>query len=631
MIHKLYNRKKEIKILIWILLIASTLLILNNKLQYEITKSHVDDVHTMNIGVKSLYSGEVSTLRVGESTRWLARLAYPVAIYYMNGNMGGEHYITGWNYAGGFYIKKHFKSPASVRHDPNIQDFVFAMKFILGTLVVFSFFGASYMLARKYDFITGVSYFVLTISTTMIINMLSVFYTESSLVIIFNLLVMIGLAEVVNKWRLYIWLAFLFAFAVSTKLTGLVFIVPILAIIVAKDKYLLKNMKIEGFLILIAVSYLLINIYATSYMSLFDQMLSNVYHLKTGHRWTLPSGLYQFKLMMKTLSPWVYIFIVSSIFILLFKNIKNKLFILSIVFASIIIFLSQVNVSMSLHRNLTIVLVMMIFIISIAMAYLLPFLIDKSTKLKDKKSIIMLSFIGVLVLFHLYSTDRHNKKASPKLLVKSLQKCKSIATIDIEDGFIKNATKLASMPDKFYLQKQQQSFRDKFLPYDCVAIKKVNNNKHYTNYLLPLDYKLDIRYGKYFVFKNQDRYNKYIAKGRLFKEKAKQLKTKTKLFSSKFDIYKIDNKLILYREKCIKQDIKDMFFLHIAPNNVKDIPVNRQKYKFDNLDFKAPAESFYKNSCYIEKKLPSYKYNAITIGQYNKDGKLWSHKIGKTK
>ncbi len=121
----------------------------------------------------------------------------------------------------------------------------------------------------------------------------------------------------------------------------------------------------------------------------------------------------------------------------------------------------------------------------------------------------------------------------------------------------------------------------------------------------------------------------YLNKSRL--ENIRNLTTKTKLFSSKFDIYKIDNKLILYREKCIKQDIKDIFFLHIAPNNVKDIPAYRQKYKFDNLDFKAPAESFYKNSCYIEKKLPSYKYNAITIGQFNKSGQLWTHKIGETK
>lgn len=506
--NKLLSNKNLIQISIFIFLLLSSLWLLNNKLQYEITNSAEDDVHTMNIGINSMYSGKVDTLRVGESTRWLARVIYPVALYYMNSNMGGEHFVTTWNYPSGFYIQKYFKDP-NVKNDPNLQDFVFAMKFCLGSLVILSFIGASYMLSRRYNMITGISYFTLSISTTMMMNMLSVFYTESTLVIIFNIIVIIALLEAINKWRLYIWLAFLSAFAISTKLTGLIFILPIIAIIISKDKDLFKNMKIEGFLILIVIFYLLINIFSTSYMSLLDQYMANVYHVKTGHLETVPSGFYQFKLIVKALSPWIFIFPLSLVFILFHKKIENKLFIIFVALASILIFGSQIDVSMTLIRNLTISLIMMIFVISISLGLFVIYLFDKNDKLQKKETLIIFTLFAIFLIFYIYYLNKHTFKISPTLITKSLKECKSVATIDIEDRFVDNSTKLPSMPDTFTLENQLEQFRNQFLPYDCIAIKRVKNNKHYTNYILPLDYKLETRFGKYFVYKNLKRYQDY--------------------------------------------------------------------------------------------------------------------------
>jgi hypothetical protein len=156
----------------------------------------------------------------------------------------------------------------------------------------------------------------------------------------------------------------------------------------------------------------------------------------------------------------------------------------------------------------------------------------------------------------------------------------------------------------------------------------VKNNKHYTNYLLPLDYKLIARYGKYFVFKNEDRYTQYINKKKEINKKLMALKNYQKILSAKFDIYKHGNKLILYKEKCTSEDIKDTFFLHVVPVDEKDLPTKRQKYKFDNLDFKANGETLLNGKCYIEKELPKYKFKAIRIGQFNKSGKIWSETIG---
>lgn len=497
MIDIFYVYKKQIKIFIFICLALSSLLVLNNNLQYNITKSHGDDVHTMNYGIESMYSGQVTTLRVGESTRWLARVIYPVALYYMNSNMGGEHYVTGWDYPSGVYIKKHFKNPASVKNDPNIQDFVFAMKFILGFLVILSFLGASYMMSITYGFLAGISYFIFSMSTPLINKMLSIFYTESSLIILFNLIIILGLSNKINNWRLHIWSAFILAFAISTKLTGLVFLLPIVTIIFLKDSQVFRGMKVEGFIFLTIAFLALINIFASSYMSLLDQTLSNVYHLKTGHMLTVPSGMYQFKHIMQTLTPWIFIFPIA-LGLLFFKKISAKKLLISVSISAIIMIIALIGVSFFLPRNLTTPLIMMIFIISIVFANLI-----QQTKYKPQ-TLLLVTLFGIII-FHAYSINKYNINISAKSVSKYVQSCKSIAIIDIEKGVIPNSTNLYSMPERFTLKKQQEIFRDQFLPYDCVVVKKIKNNKHYTNYLLPLDYKLVARHGKYFVFKNKKR------------------------------------------------------------------------------------------------------------------------------
>jgi MFS family permease len=493
MVNKLIHYKKQIKILMFLFLTVSSLLVLNNSLQYNITKYHVDEVHTMNFGIKSMYSGEVTTLRVGESTRWLARAIYPVALYYMNSNMGGEIDVTGWDYPAS-YIRKYFTAPVAIKHDSNIQDFVFAMRFILGTLVILSFLVASYMLSITYGLIAGLAYFVFSLSTSLIYSMLAIFYTESSLIILFNLVVIFGLIKVLN-WRLYIWLAFVLAFAISTKLTGLIFVLPIFTIIFLKDNNIFKGMKIEGFILLIIIFLALINIYASSYTAVMEQTLANVYHFKTGHFKTVPSGIYQIKLILKSLTPWIYIFFIASI-LLIIKKINNQKFLMSIAISSLIMIISLIGVHFFLDRNLTTPLIMMILIISVVFSIILK-------QVKDKHHILLVGSLVGLMMFHIYSINKYYNNIDANSISKYIKSCKSIATIDIEKNIIPNASVLDSMPEMFTLKKEQTSFRNKFLPYDCVVVKRVKNNKHLTNYLLPLDYKLTNRHGKYFVFKNK--------------------------------------------------------------------------------------------------------------------------------
>jgi hypothetical protein len=582
-----------------------------NNLQFNITKYHGDDVHTMNYGISSMYSGEVTTLRVGESTRWLARVIYPAALYYMNINMGGEHYVTGWGYPSGYYIKEHFKKPNSVIGDPNLQDFTFAMKFILATLVLLSFILASQKISNTFGFLAGITYFVLALSTLLIKIMLSIFYTESSLIILFNLIVALALTKKIYVWRLYIWSALLLAFAISTKLTGTIFIIPIIVLILQKDTFFSK-MKIEGFIILTFVFLAIINMYASSYMELLDQTLANVYHLKTGHKLTVPSGMYQLSKIMEALSPWIYLFPIA-LFILVYRKSKELYFLISISLSSLIMIAALIGVSFFLSRNLTTPLVMMILIISVGFNYLI-------NHIKFKPQIMLSVSIVSILLIHLFTIDSNLLDVNYEVIQRHIKGSKNIAIIDMEEDLVDAYSVLESMPETFTLVNDLAKFKEQFWLYDCVVIKRTKNNKHYTNYILPLDFQLIARHGNYFIFKKKNR-------AITLHKKRTSLKKTLLLKSAKFDIHLKDNILTFTKRNVSEEDLKDIFILHLYPEKNEDLPKERQQYKFENLDFNASLDSIFDGYFLQEIALPTYPIQFIELGQLGKKGVLWKEKI----
>jgi hypothetical protein len=76
-----------------------------------------------------------------------------------------------------------------------------------------------------------------------------------------------------------------------------------------------------------------------------------------------------------------------------------------------------------------------------------------------------------------------------------------------------------------------------------------------------------------------------------------------------------------------------MFFLHIYPINVTDLPVERQQFGFDNLDFHSSPEtilsvpSFCEYKIVVYKKLPSYRILKLQTGNYNEKERLWETQI----
>ena len=84
-----------------------------------------------------------------------------------------------------------------------------------------------------------------------------------------------------------------------------------------------------------------------------------------------------------------------------------------------------------------------------------------------------------------------------------------------------------------------------------------------------------------------------------------------------FDIYLGEGSLVFVKDPCARADTKAMFFLHLYPVDVNDLPDHRKQYGFDNLDF--DFESYgeiFDDKCLAEAPLPAYGISEIRAGQY---------------
>ena len=101
-----------------------------------------------------------------------------------------------------------------------------------------------------------------------------------------------------------------------------------------------------------------------------------------------------------------------------------------------------------------------------------------------------------------------------------------------------------------------------------------------------------------------------------------------------FDVYINDNTLVYAKEPCARADTEAMFFLHLVPADVADLPAERKQYGFDNLDFDYdvfPVMSL-GGRCLAKRSLPDYPIARIRTGQslVNEDGSyttLWEGEI----
>ena len=109
---------------------------------------------------------------------------------------------------------------------------------------------------------------------------------------------------------------------------------------------------------------------------------------------------------------------------------------------------------------------------------------------------------------------------------------------------------------------------------------------------------------------------------------------------SDFNVYYEDGHLLYTGDKCSDEDLEPAFFLHVFPTNEDDLPADRRRHGFDNLDFR-----FYQRrlddafapsgvGCAALVKLPGYEVARFRTGQSHvQQALLWEQEfdvVGKT-
>ena len=93
-----------------------------------------------------------------------------------------------------------------------------------------------------------------------------------------------------------------------------------------------------------------------------------------------------------------------------------------------------------------------------------------------------------------------------------------------------------------------------------------------------------------------------------------------------FDIHIGESTLTYLKSPCSAADVQARFFLHVVPEDPEDLPADRRRYGFDNLDFHYPANTALAlgGRCIAERALPDYPIVRIRTGQFTPEGdRVW--------
>jgi len=100
------------------------------------------------------------------------------------------------------------------------------------------------------------------------------------------------------------------------------------------------------------------------------------------------------------------------------------------------------------------------------------------------------------------------------------------------------------------------------------------------------------------------------------------------LAQSNFNVYLAGNALIYLRSPCKEADTTARFLLHVFPTDPADLPEDRRRHRFDNLDFTFNrhgdhTETGEATSCTAAIDLPNYGIARIRTGQFDEQGPIW--------
>ena len=492
MVKKIINSKGRAIVLI--IVFICSILLLSNNLSNNISKIHVDEQHTIEMAFKSISGENYESLRVGESSRWLAKMIYPFAIYHMNKCMGGEHYITKWKYPGGFYLKKNYTHiyNSIENQDANIQDFWFAMRFVCGLLVILSFLISALLIYKKESFITALIFLVISLYSTHVIETLKIFYTESAMLISINLIICYHYFDFKKKWLELAVLALLIVFTVNIKLSGVLLLLPIFHITYLKGLHKKHSYFYEILALFIIFFFGIFTINIPNNWLYLEEQLSNIYHYQTGHLITQPTGLYQLKSILRELMPWVLIAPIILTISLLKNKRKHQNYLIYTFLTISVIYIAQLTDSrFFVKRNLTTIFVLLSFSTAIFSGRLINNLQNKW---------ISYSLCALLLSFMTFQFNNNFTNYNDKLFSENIE---GYAIVDLKQEDHLYGTAINSMPEEYILKKDIEKIESQFNGFDYILVNRIGNNKQYTNFILPKKFDLINRRGQFFLFKRK--------------------------------------------------------------------------------------------------------------------------------
>ena len=91
-----------------------------------------------------------------------------------------------------------------------------------------------------------------------------------------------------------------------------------------------------------------------------------------------------------------------------------------------------------------------------------------------------------------------------------------------------------------------------------------------------------------------------------------------------YDVYLGGNRLLYIKEPCAAADTAALFYLHIVPARIDDLPRDRREHGYDNRDFAFDHFGLsVDDTCLVSVPLPEWDYTVIRTGQYTDSGRLW--------
>ena len=97
---------------------------------------------------------------------------------------------------------------------------------------------------------------------------------------------------------------------------------------------------------------------------------------------------------------------------------------------------------------------------------------------------------------------------------------------------------------------------------------------------------------------------------------------------SVYDLY-LDGRTLAYvKSPCAREETAARFFLHVVPVDRSDLPEDRKRWTFDNLDFSFERDGIRLDDvCMTSARLPAYPIAEIETGQFAGGERLWDGEI----